>query len=59
MGFAVHVARFIDPRDIGLSRAIQRRYRPAAALRPRSKLETAFHKADHSIQNIIQLLEAA
>jgi hypothetical protein len=27
--------------------------------RPNSKLETAFHKADHSIQNIIQLLEAA
>ena len=29
------------------------------APRPNSKLETAFHKADHSIQNIIQLLEAA
>jgi hypothetical protein len=27
--------------------------------RPNSKLETAFHKADRSIQNIIQLLEAA
>ena len=27
--------------------------------RPNSKLETAFHKADLSIQNIIQLLEAA
>jgi hypothetical protein len=27
--------------------------------RPNSKLETAFHKADHSIQSIIQLLEAA
>jgi hypothetical protein len=34
-------------------------HQPAAALRPNSKLETAFHKADHSIQNIIQLLEAA
>jgi len=32
---------------------------PAAGLRPKSKLEVAFHKADHSIQNIIQLLEAA
>ena len=27
--------------------------------RPNSKLETAFHKAGHSIQNIIQLLQAA
>jgi len=34
-------------------------HQPAAALRPNSKLETAFHKADHSIQNIIQLLQAA
>jgi hypothetical protein len=34
-------------------------HQPATALRPNSKLETAFHKADHSIQNIIQLLEAA
>jgi len=32
---------------------------PAAAQRPKSKLETAFHKADNSIQNILQLLEAA
>jgi hypothetical protein len=34
-------------------------HQPAAALRPNSKLEAAFHKADHSIQNIIQLLQAA
>jgi hypothetical protein len=34
-------------------------HQPAKAPRPNSKLETAFHKADHSIQNIIQLLEAA
>ena len=34
-------------------------HQPAAAPRPNSKLETAFHKADHSIHNIIQLLEAA
>jgi hypothetical protein len=34
-------------------------HQPAAALQPNSKLETAFHKADHSIRNIIQLLEAA
>jgi len=34
-------------------------HRPDAASRPNSKLETAFHKADDSIRNIIQLLEAA
>jgi hypothetical protein len=34
-------------------------HRPAAAPRPKSKLETAFHKADDSLSNIIQLLEAA
>jgi hypothetical protein len=34
-------------------------HQPDAASRPKSKLETAFHKADASIQNIIQLLEAA
>jgi hypothetical protein len=34
-------------------------HRPDAALRPKSKLESAFHKADRSIQNIIQLLQAA
>jgi hypothetical protein len=34
-------------------------HQPDAALRPQSKLETAFHKADSSIQNIIQLLHAA
>jgi hypothetical protein len=32
---------------------------PDAASSPKSKLETAFHKADDSIRNIIQLLEAA
>jgi len=32
---------------------------PAKAPRPHSKLEKAFHKADHSIQSIIQLLQAA
>jgi len=32
---------------------------PAPSLRPSSELETAYHKADHSIQNIIQLLQAA
>ena len=34
-------------------------HRPAAAPKPNSKLESAFHKADNSIQNIIQLLKAA
>ena len=34
-------------------------HQPAASLRPNSKIEIAYHKADHSIQNIIQLLEAA
>jgi hypothetical protein len=34
-------------------------HQTAAAPRPNSKLETAFLKPDHSIQNIIQLLEAA
>jgi len=34
-------------------------HQPAATPRPNSKLEAAFHKADHSIQNIIQLLKAA
>ena len=34
-------------------------HQPAKPPRLTSKLETAFHKADHSIQNIIQLLEAA
>jgi hypothetical protein len=34
-------------------------HQPVAASRPQSKLETAFHKADSSIQNIIQLLQAA
>ena len=34
-------------------------HQPDAAARPKSKLETAFHKADDSIRNIIHLLEAA
>jgi hypothetical protein len=34
-------------------------HQPDTNLRPSSKLEAAYHKADHSIQNIIQLLEAA
>jgi hypothetical protein len=34
-------------------------HQPEAASRPKSKLENAFHNADRSIQNIIQLLEAA
>jgi hypothetical protein len=34
-------------------------HQPAEPPRPNSKLESAFHKADHSIRNIIQLLEAA
>jgi len=34
-------------------------HRPDPAARPKSKLETALHKADDSIRNIIQLLEAA
>ena len=34
-------------------------HQPDAASRPKSKLETAFHKADDSIRNIIRLLEAA
>jgi len=34
-------------------------HRPALAPRPKSKLETAFHKADDSLSNIIQLLHAA
>ncbi len=34
-------------------------HQPDAASRPKSKLETVFHKADDSIRNIIHLLEAA
>jgi hypothetical protein len=34
-------------------------HQPDPASRPKSKLETAFHKADDSIRHIIQLLEAA
>ena len=33
--------------------------RPATAPRPKSKLETAFHKADDSRATILRLLEAA
>jgi hypothetical protein len=34
-------------------------HQPNSGARPNSKLEAAFHKADASIRNIIQLLEAA
>jgi len=34
-------------------------HQPDPASRPKSKLETALHKADESIRTIIQLLEAA
>jgi hypothetical protein len=34
-------------------------HQPAPTLCPSSKLEAAYHKADHSIQNIIQMLKAA
>jgi hypothetical protein len=34
-------------------------HRPDAKHQPKSKLETAIHKADASIRNIISLLEAA
>ncbi len=34
-------------------------HRPATTPCPKSKLETAFHKADDSLSNIIHLLEAA
>jgi hypothetical protein len=34
-------------------------HQPDPASRPKSKLENAFHKADDSIPNIIQLVEAA
>jgi hypothetical protein len=34
-------------------------HQPNSAARPNSKLEVAYHKADASIRNIIQLLEAA
>ena len=34
-------------------------HQPDRDARPYSKLETAYHKADASIRNVIQLLEAA
>ena len=34
-------------------------HQPNSGARPNSKLETAYYKADASISNIIQLLEAA
>ncbi len=34
-------------------------HQPDSATRPSSKLEAAYHKADASIQNVLQLLEAA
>jgi hypothetical protein len=33
-------------------------HRPDEALKPASKIETAYHKADHAIQQILQLLAA-
>jgi hypothetical protein len=33
-------------------------HRPDEALKPASKVETAYHKADHAIQQILQLLAA-
>ncbi len=35
------------------------RHRPNSSLQPKSKLETAYHQADTSLQRVIQLLEAA
>jgi hypothetical protein len=34
-------------------------HQPDAGHRPKSKIETAIHKADASIRNVIQLLQAA
>jgi hypothetical protein len=34
-------------------------HQPNSHARPNSKLEAAYHKADASIRNVIQLLEAA
>jgi hypothetical protein len=34
-------------------------HQPNAEAKPKSKLEAAYHKADASIRNVIQLLEAA
>ena len=34
-------------------------YQPDPDVRPKSRLEAAYHKADVSIRNILQLLEAA
>jgi hypothetical protein len=34
-------------------------HQPDSGAQPKSKLESAYHKADTSIRNIIQLLEAA
>ena len=33
-------------------------HRPDEGLKPASKVETAYHKADHAIQQILQLLAA-
>jgi hypothetical protein len=34
------------------------RHRPDETLTPTSKIETAYHNADHAIQQILQLLAA-
>jgi hypothetical protein len=34
-------------------------HRPDEALRPAGKIETAYHKADHAIQQVLDLLAAA
>jgi hypothetical protein len=33
-------------------------HRPDETLKPDSKIETAFHKADHAIQRVVDLLAA-
>ena len=34
-------------------------HKPDAQPRPKSKLETAYHKADATMRNIVELMEAA
>jgi hypothetical protein len=34
-------------------------HRPDEALKPASKVETAYYKADHAIQQVLDLLSAA
>jgi hypothetical protein len=38
---------------------IRLHHKPDPASRPNSKLETAYHKADKAIENIVNLLKAA